>query len=75
MAKRPTVIGMPELAMVAGTRAALGAGLGILVAKRFSEDQRKAIGWTLVAIGALSTIPLGIDVLSRRQNDAVADTE
>ncbi len=75
MAKRPTSMGMPELAMVAGTRAALGAGLGLLFAKRLSEDQRKAIGWTLVAVGALSTIPLGIDVLSRRQNDAVAETE
>lgn len=75
MAKRPTVLGMPELALVAGTRAVLGAGLGVLLGQKLSERKRKAVGWTLVAVGALSTIPLGIDVLSRRQNDAVADKE
>jgi hypothetical protein len=54
---------LPELALIAGTRAALGAGLGLLLADRFSEEQRKGVGWTLVAIGALSTIPLAFEVL------------
>jgi len=60
---RETRISLPELALVAGTRAALGAGLALLCGDRLTEDQRKAVGWTLFAIGALSTIPLGMEVL------------
>jgi len=60
---RETRISLPELALIAGTRAALGAGLGLLLADRFDEDQRKAVGWTLLLIGALTTIPLAIEVL------------
>jgi hypothetical protein len=60
---RETRITLPELVLVAGTRAALGAGLGLLLADRLSEDQRKAVGWTLFLVGALSTIPLALEVL------------
>lgn len=60
---RETHLSLPELALIAGTRAALGAGLGLLLAGHLSEDRRKAIGWTLVAIGAVSTIPLAVEVL------------
>ena len=59
---RETRITVPELILVAGTRAALGAGLGLLLADRLSADQRRAIGWTLFAVGALSTVPLAIEV-------------
>ncbi len=65
MRGRQTTVTLPELALIAGTRAALGAGLGLLLADRFSEDRRRAIGWTLVLIGALSTIPLAFEVLGR----------
>lgn len=58
-------ITLPELALVAGTRVALGTGLGLLLASRFSDEQRRAIGWTLFLIGALSTVPLAIEVLDR----------
>jgi uncharacterized membrane protein YfcA len=56
---------LPELVLVAGTRAMLGAGLGLLLADRLNEDQRKAVGWTLVAVGALTTIPLAVEVLGK----------
>ncbi len=59
---REAHITVPELAMVAGTRAALGAGLALLHADCFSEEQRKTVGWLLFGIGALSTIPLAIEV-------------
>jgi hypothetical protein len=55
---------LPELGMIAGTRAMLGAGLGLLLADKFSETRRKQLGWTLF-LGALSTIPLGFDVFRR----------
>jgi hypothetical protein len=57
---------LPEIALIAGTRAMLGAGAGLLLADRLNDDQRRAMGWTLLIIGAISTIPLAIEVLSKR---------
>lgn len=57
---------LPVLAVIAGTRGMVGAGAGLLLADRLNDDMRKAIGWTLLIIGALSTIPLAIEVLSKR---------
>ena len=58
---------LPEIALIAGTRGMLGAGAGLLLADRLNDDQRKAVGWTLLIIGAISTIPLAIEVFSKRQ--------
>ena len=58
---------LPEIALIAGTRGMLGAGVGLLLADRLNDDQRKSIGWTLLIVGAISTIPLAIEVLSKRQ--------
>jgi hypothetical protein len=44
--------------LLAGTRVALGAGIGLLISDRLNNDQRKAVGWTLLAVGVLSTIPI-----------------
>jgi hypothetical protein len=57
---------VPERALIAGTRAILGIGLGLLLADRLNLDQRKAVGWTMFAIGAISTIPLGIEIFGER---------
>ena len=62
---RETRITLPELALVAGTRAALGAGLGLLLADRLPGDRRRAVGWTLLVVGVLTTVPLAFEVLSR----------
>jgi hypothetical protein len=68
---RQTRISLPELALVAGTRAAVGAGLGLLLADRLSDDQRKAVGWTLFLVGALTTIPLAFEVFGGGRRSAV----
>ena len=60
---KETQITLPELILIAGTRAALGAGLGLLLADRLTPDQRRATGWTLFLVGALSTVPLAFEVL------------
>lgn len=60
---------LPEIGLIAGTRAALGAGIALLVADRLSRDQRRAVGWTLVAVGGLSTIPLVAHVMFGRSDD------
>lgn len=62
---RHAPITLPELALIAGTRAALGAGLGLLLADRLEDRPRRALGWTLVLIGAASTVPPAIDVLGK----------
>jgi len=61
---------LPELGLIAGTRVALGAGIGLLIADRLNDDQRRAAGWTLFAVGALSTVPLAASVLLRRESAA-----
>jgi len=62
-----TEIRLPELALLAGTRGALGAGVGLLLCDKLSEEQRKNIGWTLVAVGVLTTIPLAAMLFGRRR--------
>ncbi len=62
-----TELPFPELAMVVGTRGLLGAGLGLLLADRVDADQRRAVGWALVAIGVVTTVPLALMVLNRRK--------
>ena len=64
---KTTRLTIPELGLVAGTRAALGGGAALLLADRLSKEERRAVGWTLFLIGAVTTIPLGILALSRRR--------
>lgn len=61
MTKRELTI--PEIILIAGTRVALGAGLGLLIADKLRPDTRKGAGWALLALGVLTTVPLVLDVL------------
>jgi hypothetical protein len=56
---------VPEIGILAVTRAMLGAGVGLMVAEKLSERQRKVIGRTLFLIGVFSTIPLVKDIARR----------
>lgn len=56
---------LPEIAIVAGTRAILGAGLGLLLADRLPDGQREAVGWTLFLIGVVITVPLALEALGK----------
>ena len=58
-----------DLALIAGTRAMLGAGVGLLISDRLSKEQRKVVGWTLALVGAVTTIPLAINVFAKRQSE------
>jgi len=62
-----TELRLPERGLIAGTRGLLGAGVGLLLASRLSDGQRRDIGWTLVAIGVLTTLPLALMVFDRRR--------
>ena len=60
-------ISLPQLALIAGTRGMLGAGIGLLLSGKLNQDQRRAAGWTLVAVGAATTIPLLFTVFGDHQ--------
>jgi hypothetical protein len=62
-----TPLSLPEIGLIAGTRAALGAGLALLLADRLNRDQRRGAGWTLFAIGAITTIPILVQLLGARR--------
>lgn len=65
-ARVKTEISLPVLGLVALTRGLLGAGIAFAVADRVQPAQRKAIGWTLVAVGAITTVPLLLEVFGNR---------
>jgi hypothetical protein len=67
---RQRTITLPLLGLIAGTRAALGAGIALLLADRLTAEQRRAVGWTLTGVGVLSTIPLAAHVLLASKNQA-----
>lgn len=62
---KETSLSIPEIGLIAGTRMALGAGLGLLLADKLSSDQRRGAGWALFAVGVLSTFPLVMDVIGK----------
>ena len=72
---RMRTVSLPELGLIAGTRAALGAGVALLLADKLSDSQRRAVGWTLVAVGVLSTIPLAAEVVFRKDDSRDRDEE
>ncbi len=49
---------IPQIGLMVGTRAMFGAGIALLVSEKLTGEQRRAIGWTLVGVGTLTTIPL-----------------
>ena len=50
-------LSFPEFGFIVATRAALGAGIGLLAAERLRSRNRHRLGAALLAIGVLATIP------------------
>lgn len=48
---------MPQLGFIVVTRGLLGAGVGLLASMKLKDKQRKIVGRSLIALGAVSTIP------------------
>ena len=55
-------LNLPTLGFVVGTRAALGVGIGLLLAGRMPESRRRTAGLALVAAGAATTLPAALAV-------------
>jgi hypothetical protein len=58
-------ISRAEVGLVAVTRVALGIGAGLLLGGKMDDSQRKAAGIALVLIGAVTTIPLAIEIFGK----------
>jgi hypothetical protein len=58
---------VPEIALIAATRGAIGFGAGLLLANKFKRERRRVLGWTLFLSGLASIIPLAMHVLERKQ--------
>lgn len=54
-----------DIILIAGTRVALGIGVGLLLSSRLSRDARKGAGIALFAVGVLSSIPIFANVRRR----------
>ncbi len=52
------VLNLPIFGLAVATRAALGAGIGLLLAARMPAERRQMLGLALVAVGAATTIPV-----------------
>jgi hypothetical protein len=63
---RTTTLTVPEIALIAVTRAMLGAGIALLASDHLTSTQRRAVGWTLFAVGVITTFPLVANVFSKR---------
>ena len=59
-------ITLPEMILWTGTRIALGAGIGMLISSRLTKDAIKAAGLALTVVGGLTTIPLAILIMGKK---------
>jgi hypothetical protein len=65
---KTVVLNLPTFGFAVATRAAIGFGIGLLVADRFTSARRKAVGAALVAAGAVTTIPIARSILRNARN-------
>jgi drug/metabolite transporter (DMT)-like permease len=58
-------LSLPEFFFVVATRAALGAGIGLLAAERLRSRDRHRLGTALLAVGVLTTLPAAFLILGQ----------
>ena len=70
---------LPQLALIVGTRALLGGGVALLLTESMERKERRLLGWTLGLVGALTTIPLALELLaenhSKRKGTVVSEKQ
>ena len=69
------IVSFPEFLFAAGTRALGGIGIGLLLAEHLNSRRRRTFGLGLLAIGALTTIPLARRILPRVRDRSAAASE
>jgi hypothetical protein len=66
MLSEPKSLTVPQIALIAVTRGAIGFGAGLLLADKFKGPKRKTLGWSLFLSGLASTIPIAMHVFKRK---------
>ena len=62
---REVPLTLPEVGMINITRFIIGTGAGLLLAGKIDNKARRAVGLTLVTVGSLFSIPVGIAFLGK----------
>jgi hypothetical protein len=70
---KPKTVTVPEIALIAATRGAIGFGAGLLLAGKFKRERRKLLGWTLFLSGLASTIPIALHLFGKRETEPVTE--
>jgi hypothetical protein len=63
-------VNLSDIILIGATRGMLGAGIALLAAGKLSDEQRLAVGRTLVLVGAVTTIPLALRVFGPQSRPA-----
>jgi hypothetical protein len=66
-----TTMPLYEIGALALTRAALGAGIGLLVAGRLAPRTRRVLGVALLAVGLASTVPVVRSIVHGVESEGV----
>ena len=66
----PKSVTVPEIALIAATRGAIGFGAGLLLAGKLKQGKRRVLGWTLFLSGLASTIPIAMRVFGKKHPSA-----
>ncbi|HEY4230999.1 MAG TPA: DUF5335 family protein [Thermoanaerobaculia bacterium] len=63
-------LSLPEFGFVVATRAALGAGVGLLATRHMCRKTRQSVGLALLGFGALTTIPAAFLLFGQRNAES-----
>lgn len=69
---KQVTLSVPEAILVVATRAMAGVGVGLLIGNYLISPERRKLGWSLLALGALSTIPLAMRIFPRIRDTTAA---
>ncbi len=68
----PKTVTVPEIALIAATRGAIGFGAGLLLADKIKGGRRRKLGWSLFLSGLASTIPIAMHVFGKKPGEGHA---
>ena len=68
MTKIPPLEQGPVISLVAVTQTAVGCGVGLLLAGKLGRTAQRTTALALFSVGVISTVPLVVDLFSKRLN-------
>jgi hypothetical protein len=57
---------LPVQGLVTITQTAVSCGVGLLLASKLQRNAQRNTAWAMLTVGALSTLPLVYDLISRK---------